>query len=137
MKRAKITGQDGPYRAERPFFKGYKVHGLVRSSPSFNTARLDHLHVDPHVPNTGLFLHFGDMSNGVRIAALLTRIQHEEVHTSAARTHPRIRFAVHEYTGDTTGVGATRLNEDSRFYPRRPHGAAKPRSYLFPELRQT
>ena len=34
-----ITGQDGSYLAELLLAKGYEVHGLVRRSSSFNTAR--------------------------------------------------------------------------------------------------
>ena len=34
-----ITGQDGSYLAEFLLAKGYDVHGIVRRSSSFNTAR--------------------------------------------------------------------------------------------------
>ena len=44
-----ITGQDGSYLAEFLLGKGYEVHGIVRRSSSFNTDRLEHLYVDPHV----------------------------------------------------------------------------------------
>ncbi|RRT79859.1 hypothetical protein B296_00004088 [Ensete ventricosum] len=43
-----ITGQDGSYLTEFLMGKGYDVHGLIRRSSNFNTARLDHLYVDPH-----------------------------------------------------------------------------------------
>jgi GDPmannose 4,6-dehydratase len=161
MKRAMITGitgQDGSYLAELLLSKGYEVHGLVRRSSSFNTARIDHLYVDPHVPDTRLFLHFGDMSDGARLATLLTRIQPDEVYNLAAQSHVRVSFEEPEYTADTTGLGATRLleavrlvgldcrffqassseiygatppphNEESPFYPRSPYGAAKLYSY--------
>ena len=35
-----ITGQDGSYLAEFLIEKGYEVHGLMRRSSSFNTARI-------------------------------------------------------------------------------------------------
>ncbi len=38
-----ITGQDGSYLAELLLGKGYRVHGLVRRSSSFNTARITHV----------------------------------------------------------------------------------------------
>ncbi len=38
-----ITGQDGSYLAEFLIEKGYEVHGLMRRSSSFNTARTEHL----------------------------------------------------------------------------------------------
>ena len=44
-----ITGQDGSYLTEFLIGKGYEVHGLIRRSSSFNTDRLDHLYLDPHV----------------------------------------------------------------------------------------
>ena len=36
-----ITGQDGSYLAEFLVEKGYEVHGIMRRSSSFNTARHD------------------------------------------------------------------------------------------------
>ena len=66
-----ITGQDGSYLAELLLRKGYEVHGLIRRASMFNTARIDHLYVDPHAPGARLFLHYGDLSDGVRLATLL------------------------------------------------------------------
>ena len=43
-----ITGQDGSYLAELLLSKGYEVHGLIRRSSSFNTARIDHVYRDRH-----------------------------------------------------------------------------------------
>ncbi len=50
-----VTGQDGSYLAELLLAKGYEVHGLIRRSSSFNTARIDHIYQPaggepPHVP---------------------------------------------------------------------------------------
>src|SRR5665648_201141 len=45
-----ITGQDGSYLAELLLDRGYEVHGIIRRASSFNTARIDHLYEDPHVP---------------------------------------------------------------------------------------
>ena len=52
-----ITGQDGSYLTELLLGKGYEVHGIVRRSSSFNTARLDHIYQDPHLPGSRLKLH--------------------------------------------------------------------------------
>ena len=46
-----ITGQDGAYLAEYLLKKGYIVHGTKRRSSLFNTDRIDHLYLDPHVEN--------------------------------------------------------------------------------------
>jgi hypothetical protein len=43
-----ITGQDGSYLAELLLDKGYEVHGIIRRSSSFNTARIDHIYRDRH-----------------------------------------------------------------------------------------
>ena len=48
-----ITGQDGSYLAELLLAKGYEVHGIIRRASNFNTQRIDHLYVDPHL-NTNL-----------------------------------------------------------------------------------
>jgi GDPmannose 4,6-dehydratase len=44
-----ITGQDGSYLAELLLQKGYVVHGLIRRSSSFNTARIEHMYRDKHM----------------------------------------------------------------------------------------
>ena len=36
-----ITGQDGSFLAEFLIEKGYEVHGILRRSSSFNTARIE------------------------------------------------------------------------------------------------
>ena len=42
-----VTGQDGSYLADFLLEKGYQVHGIIRRSSSFNTARIDHLFNNP------------------------------------------------------------------------------------------
>ena len=44
-----ITGQDGSFLAELLIEKGYEVHGILRRSSSFNTARIEHLYLDGYV----------------------------------------------------------------------------------------
>ena len=153
-----ITGQDGSYLAELLLSKGYEVHGLIRRASTFNTARVDHLYVDPHDPKARLFLHYGDLSDGARLVTLLAQIKPDEVYNLAAQSHVRVSFDEPEHTADTTGVGTIRLleavrmsgietkfyqasssemfgatpppqNEDTPFYPRSPYGAAKVYSY--------
>ncbi|MEV0792154.1 GDP-mannose 4,6-dehydratase [Kribbella sp. NPDC050459] len=153
-----ITGQDGSYLAELLLAKGYEVHGLIRRASTFNTKRIDHLYEDPHAQDKRLFLHYGDLTDGSRLVTLLASIQPAEVYHLAAQSHVRVSFDEPEYTGDTTGMGTTRLleairmigldcrfyqasssemfgatpppqNEDTPFYPRSPYGAAKLYSY--------
>lgn len=149
-----ITGQDGSYLAELLLAKGYEVHGLIRRASTFNTKRIDHLYEDPHQTGKRLFLHYGDLTDGSRLVTLLASIQPAEVYHLAAQSHVRVSFDEPEYTGDTTGMGTTRLleairmigldcrfyqasssemfgatpppqNELTPFYPRSPYGAAK------------
>jgi GDPmannose 4,6-dehydratase len=153
-----ITGQDGSYLAELLLAKGYEVHGVIRRASTFNTERIDHLYLDPHHPEARMFLHYGDLSDGSRMSTLLAHIQPDEIYNLAAQSHVRVSFDEPEYTGDTTGLGTTRLleamrqsspaarfyqasssemfgaatppqNEDTAFYPRSPYGVAKVYSY--------
>lgn len=103
--------------------KGYVVHGLIRRSSSFNTSRINHIYTDVHDPSTRLFLHFGDLTDGSRLATLLEQIQPDEIYNLAAQSHVRVSFDEPEYTSDTTGLGTMRLLEafrhavpDARFY---------------------
>ena len=117
MKRALITGvtgQDGSYLAELLLDKGYQVHGVVRRSSSFNTQRIDHVYVDPHTPGARLFLHYGDLGDASSLNLLLKKIRPEEIYNLGAQSHVRVSFDVPEYTGDVTGLGATRLFEAVR-----------------------
>jgi len=66
-----ITGQDRSYLAELLIAKGYEVHGLIRRASTFNTHRIDHLYSDPHDPHTRLFLHYGDLNDGVILINLI------------------------------------------------------------------
>ncbi|MDP4714477.1 MAG: GDP-mannose 4,6-dehydratase [Candidatus Nanopelagicales bacterium] len=153
-----ITGQDGSYLAEQLLDKGYVVHGLIRRSSTFNTARIDHLYLDPHDPDARLFLHYGDLTDGSRLVTLLERVEPTEVYHLGAQSHVRVSFDEPEFTGDVTGLGTTRLlealrvskvparfyqasssemfgatpppqNENAFFYPRSPYAAAKVYSY--------
>jgi GDPmannose 4,6-dehydratase len=109
-----ITGQDGSYLAELLLDKGYEVHGLVRRSSSFNTARIDHLYEDPHNEGVRLFTHYGDLADPVSLTHLLYRLQPEEIYHLGAQSHVRVSFDVPEYTFDVTGGGTLRLLEAMR-----------------------
>src|SRR2546423_13606542 len=106
-----ITGQDGSYLAELLLAKNYEVHGIIRRASTFNTGRIDHLYRDPHINGVRLFLHYGDISDSTNLIKLLYRVQPDEVYHLAAQSHVRVSFDIPEYTGDVTGVGATRILE--------------------------
>ncbi|MEM4655153.1 MAG: GDP-mannose 4,6-dehydratase [Thermosphaera sp.] len=117
MKRALITGitgQDGSYLAELLLSKGYEVHGLMRRASTFNTHRIDHIYIDPHVNGVRFFLHYGDLSDSSQLTNLIYNIQPDEIYHLGAQSHVRVSFDTPEYTGDITGLGVTRLLESIR-----------------------
>ena len=149
-----ITGQDGSYLAELLLAKGYEVHGMIRRASTFNTHRIDHIYQDPHEPQPRLVLHYGDMTDGSQLSRLVREVAPDEIYNLGAQTHVMVSFEQPEYTGDTTGLGVTRLleavresgiptrlyqassseifgdapapqNEDSPFLPRSPYAIAK------------
>jgi len=153
-----ITGQDGSYLAELLLSKGYIVHGLIRRASTFNTRRIDHLYVDPHLPEARLFLHYGDLSDSGQLTEIIFNIQPDEIYHLGAQSHVRVSFDMPEYTGNITAVGTTRIleairrsgiktkfyqasssemfgsapppqNENTPFHPRSPYAAAKVYAY--------
>ena len=118
-----ITGQDGSYLSELLLSKGYEVHGIIRLASTFNTQRIDHIYVDPHIPAVRLFLHYGDLSNSEQISNIIYNIKPEEIYHLGAQSHVRVSFDMPEYTGDIDALGTTRILEaikrsgnDIRFY---------------------
>ena len=118
-----ITGQDGSYLAEFLLEKGYEVHGLIRRASTFNTTRIDHIFQDPHEPNPSLFLHYGDLIDGVGLTNLIRDIDPDEVYNLGAQSHVQVSFMMPQYTGQVDAVGVIGLLEairsagiDTRFY---------------------
>ena len=109
-----ITGQDGSYLAELLLAKGYEVHGLVRRSSSFNTGRVGHLYVDPHSPGAALFLHYGDLVDGIGLREVLTRVAPDEVYNLAAQSHVRVSYDQPVYTVQADALGTINLLEAIR-----------------------
>ena len=70
-----ITGQDGSYLAEFLIEKGYEVHGLLRRSSSFNTARIEHLYLDEWVRDMKkrrlVNLHWADMTDSSSLIRII------------------------------------------------------------------
>jgi GDPmannose 4,6-dehydratase len=153
-----VTGQDGSYLAELLLSKGYEVHGLIRRSSTFNTSRIDHIYQDPHDTDPKLFLHYGDLIDGVGLTNLVREIKPTEVYNLGAQSHVQVSFTMPQYTGQVDAVGAVGLleairsaeidtrfyqastselfgstpppqNEESVFKPRSPYAAAKLMAY--------
>jgi GDPmannose 4,6-dehydratase len=151
-----ITGQDGSYLAELLLEKGYEVHGVVRRSSSMNRSRIDHLeHAHPsHLEGARFTLHYGDMTDSGGLNRTVMTVEPDEIYNLAAQSQVHISFDQPEYTGNTDGLGTTRLleairatgratrfyqastsemfgstpppqNEQTPFHPRSPYGVAK------------
>jgi len=121
MKTALITGingQDGSYLAEFLLEKGYKVHGIIRRSSTFNTHRIEHLYIDDLIEdmhkNRKLQLHYGDMTDSSNLIRLIQTIRPDEIYNLAAQSHVKVSFEVPEYTAETDGIGTLRLLEAIR-----------------------
>ena len=154
-----ITGQDGSYLAEFLLSKGYEVYGIVRRSSSLNTARLDAIYQDPHVPDSRLRLVYGDLNDASSLNRIIRTVLPDEIYNLGAQSHVRVSFDIPEYTAEITALGTVRLLEAVResglslrfyqassselfgkvveipqrettpFYPRSPYGVAKLYSY--------
>jgi len=143
-----ITGQDGGYLAEFLLEKGYDVVGMVRRTSTINFERIRHI-------QDKITLVQGDLLDQVSLINLLEKYQPEEVYNLAAQSFVPTSFEQPVLTGETTGLGVTRMldavriankgikfyqasssemfgkvrtvpqNEDTPFYPRSPYGVAK------------
>ncbi len=143
-----ITGQDGSYLAEFLLEKDYQVYGVVRRVSDTVHSRISHL--------TGLIqLVQGDLSDQSSLDEAVLNIQPDEVYNLASQSFVPTSWNQPVLTGDTTGMGVTRVleavrkyksdakfyqasssemfgkatetpqNELTRFYPRSPYGVAK------------
>lgn len=120
-----ITGQDGSYLAEQLLEKDYEVHGIIRKSSSFNTARIDHLYNDPEILDKKLFLHYGDVVDTSNLNRLLEKIEPDEIYNLAAQSHVKVSFEIPDYTAQVDALGTLRfldairevgLGKQTKFY---------------------
>jgi len=154
-----ISGQDGAHLCELLLSKGYEVHGLIRRSSSFNTERIESMYQDPHVKEARMFLHYGDMTDGIGLSSLIKRVAPDEVYNLAAQSHVRVSFDMPIYTVQSISIGTLHIleaikdfntkirfyqasssemygkvvetpqTESTPFYPRSPYGCAKAYAY--------
>jgi GDPmannose 4,6-dehydratase len=109
-----VTGQDGALLAELLLSKGYAVHGIKRRSSSFNTARVDHLYVDPHEEDGQFWMHYGDMTDATNLIRIIQETQPDEIYNLAAQSHVQVSFETPEYTANSDALGTLRLLEAIR-----------------------
>ena len=149
-----VTGQDGSYLLEFLLGKGYEVHGIVRRSSTFNTARIDHVIHDSNYSNQFHF-HHGDLCDPSSLNSLLNKIKPDEIYNLAAQSHVKVSFSIPDYTAQVDALGTLRIldaiykskidcklyqastselygnvnivpqNEQTPFYPRSPYAVSK------------
>ncbi len=109
-----VTGQDGAYLAAFLLAKGYEVHGIKRRSSLFNTARIDNIYEDPHLPSRHFILHYGDMTDSSSLIHIVRKVQPDEIYNLAAQSHVQVSFEQPEYTANSDALGVLRLLEAIR-----------------------
>jgi GDPmannose 4,6-dehydratase len=109
-----VTGQDGAYLTELLLGKGYEVWGIKRRSSSFNTARVDHLYIDPHDNQPKFKMSYGDMTDSTNLIRLIQEIHPTEIYNLAAQSHVHVSFETPEYTANADGIGTLRILEAIR-----------------------
>lgn len=102
-----ITGQDGSFLAEFLLDKGYRVIGLVRRDSWFRPNNASHL-------EGKIELLFGDMSEGVDIAAAVHDAAPDEIYNLASQSRPGESWSRAPETLLVNGLGAVRLFEAVR-----------------------
>ena len=144
-----ITGQDGSHLAEFLISKGYRVCGMIRRNSGDNTSqRIEHI-------RNLLDLYSGDLHDQTSIMRILEKIQPDEVYNLAGMSFVPASWQQPVLTGESTGLGVTRMldslrqvcprarfyqasssemfgkvretpqKETTPFYPRSPYGVAK------------
>ncbi len=149
-----ITGQDGYYLAKLLLDKGYKVHGAIRRSSTFNTSRIEEL-ISEHSENGDLQLYYSDLLDSSSLNNLINKIKPDEVYNLAAQSHVAVSFQNPVFTSQNGTLGSISilealrsvdynikfyqasssemyggalkesLNEDSPFDPKSPYAASK------------
>ncbi len=109
-----VTGQDGAYLAAFLLNKGYEVHGIKRRTSLFNTARIDNIYEDPHIPHRHFILHYGDMTDSSSLIHIVQKVQPDEIYNLAAQSHVAVSFEEPEYTANSDALGVLRLLEAIR-----------------------
>ena len=147
-----ITGQEGAYLAKLLLEKGYQVHGMMRRSSTDTLERLSEFVDD-------ITIHQGDLLDQLSLVRLLDEIEPTEVYNLAAQSFVPTSWSQPILTGETTGLGVTRVleairqvnpqirmyqasssemfgkvqetpqTESTPFYPRSPYGVAKVYGY--------
>ncbi|MDB3983816.1 GDP-mannose 4,6-dehydratase [Acidimicrobiia bacterium] len=108
-----ITGQDGYYLSKLLLEKGYKVHGTIRRSSTFNTSRIENL-ISEYSPSGQLTLHYSDLLDSTSLNTLVSTINPDEIYNLAAQSHVAVSFENPVFTTQTGTLGSIALLESIR-----------------------
>lgn len=103
-----ITGQDGSYLAELLLSKGYKVYGLNRRTSTPNYSRIKDIVNQVELVS-------GDLLDQHSLTQAVKEIQPDEIYNLAAQSFVKASWEQPMFTGESTGLGVTRMLEAVRF----------------------
>jgi len=106
-----ITGQDGFYLSSFLLEKGYEVHGVLRRSSSFNTARIEPL-ISSY--DKSLKLYYSDLLDSSSLNNLINNIEPDEIYNLAAQSHVAVSFKNPMYTISSGNQGTISILEAIR-----------------------
>ena len=106
-----ICGQDGAYLAQLLLSKGYKVVGAERRSASGSAWRLEKLGIDDEVT-----IEEFELIESSTALKILDKHKPDEFYNLAAQSFVKASFDIPVFTGNTTGLGVTRMLEAIRSY---------------------
>lgn len=104
-----VTGQDGSYLTELLLEKGYRVHGIMRRSSSFNTYRIDPIY--KRYDSKDFDTHYGDVTDASSISGIIQEVKPDEIYNLAGMSHVKVSFAIPKYTLDTNTLGPLNILE--------------------------
>ena len=61
-----------------------------------------------------IYLHYGDITDSLRVLNLINSIRPDEIYNLAAQSHVATSFEIPEYTSDVNALGALRILEAIR-----------------------
>lgn len=117
MKRAVIsgiTGQDGSYMTEFLLSVGYEVHGIISWSNPSKDEYIDRSYLDHGEQDPGLYHHSWDTSDSGQLTKLIYEIHPDEVYHFGAQGRTSVRYDMHEFSGDITGLSSSTILEAIR-----------------------
>jgi GDPmannose 4,6-dehydratase len=112
MKRAIISGingQDGSYMTEYLISIGYEVHGIVHGPGGYNEES-----VERPGGESPLFYHPCDTSDTGQLTKLIYDINPDEIYHFESRGRMNVRYDMHEFSGDITGLSSLMVLESMK-----------------------